>query len=248
MLRFDNIRQWPKTAIIAHRGAGHRGPSKITHENTLAAFEAAIQAGADAIELDLHRTADGIIMVHHEAGPQRSRRLWREMTWVEIQQYAHRRGYAIPTIEETLKLCAGRIALDIELKEAGYENDVLALTGRYYDRSTVAYTSFDASTIKRIKGIDTRAITGLIVGPGATSSRGGKSGEIFAIRRARRCGADFIAPDWRLLESGDRQTYRKAGFPLIVWTVNSRARATKLIANGFAGIITDFPEIMLPLA
>jgi len=247
MLRFDKMRRWSTTAIIAHRGSGHRGPAKTTHENTLEAFEAAIQAGADAIELDLRRTADGIIIVHHEAGPQRSRRLWRDMTWVEIQQYAQRRGHAVGTIEETLKLCAGRIALDIELKEAGYENEVLALTRRYYDNSTVAFTSFDASTIRRIKRVDTRAITGLIVGAGATSSRGG-GGDTLAIRRARRCGADFIAPDWRLLESGDEQTYRRSGFPLIVWTVNNRARGRRLIAEGFTGIITDFPEIMLPLA
>ena len=242
MLHFDNMHRWPKTAIIAHRGAGHRGRPKVTHENTREAFETAIRAGADAIELDLHRTADGIIMVHHDAGPSRSRRLWREMTWVEAQHFAHRRGYEIPTFEEMLALCAGRIALDIELKEPGYENEVLVRTRRYYDLSTVVYTSFGALSIKRIKNIEPRAIAGLLIGAEAESSQGGKGGDESVVGRARRCGADFIALDWRLLEFGGQKKYRRAGFPLFVWTVNNRARAKRLIAGEIAGIITDVPD------
>ena len=176
MMRFDQMRDWPQTMIIAHRGAGHgakprgRRPSaavfaeQFIYENTIAAFEEAIEIRADAIEFDVRRTADGVLVVHHDVGVKCERRSIAKMTIGDVDEACARRGYHIPTLEETLKHCAGRMALDIELKEPGYEDDVVALATRYYDFSNIAFTSFHDSSILAIKSRYPNAVAGLLLG------------------------------------------------------------------------------------
>jgi glycerophosphoryl diester phosphodiesterase len=231
--------------IIAHRGAGHRGRSKTTHENTLDAFKAAIKLGADAIELDVRRTADGILIVHHDEKVRRLRRPLERMTLDEARYFADRRGYYLPTFDEALAACAGRIALDIELKEPGYEPDVVALTGKYYDFANVAFTSFSDAVIKRIKTVEKRAITGLLFGGGVRNREDSRVRDTYSIRRIRNCHADFVAPNHRLLHLGFIRRMRRYDIPIVVWTVNNVRRSRKLMDHGIAGIITDTPEKFL---
>lgn len=100
-----------KPLVIAHRGAWGK-----TGQNTLAAFEAAIDLGADVIEFDVRRTRDGRLVVHHDAraaGVATSRLDYEELS-------ARVGGSRPPLLEEVLELAQGRIAVDVELKEAGY--------------------------------------------------------------------------------------------------------------------------------
>ncbi len=257
MIRFDQMRDWPQTMIIAHRGAGHgakpRGrkpsgtalPSRRTHENTIEAFDAAIAAGADAIELDVRRTADGVLVVHHDAGVKGERRPIAKMTIGAVGEACTRREYRIPTLEEMLKHCAGRMALDIELKELGYEEDVVALTSRYYDFSHIAFTSFYDSSILAIKSRYPKAVAGLLLGmnPPPIASRAAAR---FPAKRLQECRADFVAPNWRLLSHWIRRNAIPADLPVIVWTVNNVRRAERYIENSVAGVISDIPENLLP--
>ena len=105
--------------VVAHRGASIEQP-----ENTIAAFEAAIDAGADAVEFDVRMTVDGHAVVMHDADVSRTtdgNGLVSEMTLEEI------RTLGVPTLEETLGCLAGRAAADIEIKnlpgEPGFTSD-----------------------------------------------------------------------------------------------------------------------------
>jgi glycerophosphoryl diester phosphodiesterase len=245
MLRFDDIENWPRTMIFAHRGAGHHGRKATTHENTFEAFRKAIDIGADGIELDVRRTADGVLIVHHDENVKRYRRPLSEMTLEEANGAGHKRGYRIPTFNETLQICAGRIALDIELKEAGYEVEVIRLVKQYYDLQHIGFTSFIDASVKRIKEIERNAITGLLLGVEPPAKPGTRFREIFPIRRVRRCGADFVAPNRRLLRLGYVQRIEKAGYPIIAWTVNNKNRAAKLMEQNIAGVISDVPEQLI---
>jgi len=247
MLRFDRISDWPRTMIIAHRGAEHHGRNATAHENTIDAFRNAIGIGADGIEFDVRRTADGVLIIHHDERVKRSRRPVSEMTFEEARRAGKRRGYRIPTFEETLQTCADHIALDIELKEGGYEEDVIRLTRQYYDLRHVCFTSFVDVSMKRIKEIDRRAITGLLLGVEPPAGPGTRMREIFPIKRIRRCNADMVAPNRRLLHMGYVRRIEKTGYPIIVWTVNNRNLAVKLMERGVAGIITDVSEQLTAL-
>ena len=124
------------TQIVAHRGASHEAP-----ENTLAAFEKAIEIGADMIEFDVRRAPDGRLVVSHDRV---------------------RKAALLPTLEETLRLAQGRIQLDVELKEPGCERDAIELLLEYFPLSDFCITSFLAPVLRETRGIHPGIRTGLI--------------------------------------------------------------------------------------
>lgn len=110
-----------ETMVIAHRGASALAP----HENTLEAFQIAIDLKADMAEFDVRKTSDNILIVFHD-GTIDGRKIG-DMTYNRINDIASKEGYRVPTLDEVLKLCSGKICLDIELKESGYERRVIDL-------------------------------------------------------------------------------------------------------------------------
>jgi glycerophosphoryl diester phosphodiesterase len=122
--------------IVAHRGASSEAP-----ENTLAAFEKAIEVGADMIEFDVRRATDGRLAISHDP---------------------IRKPGQQPALEDTLRLTQGRIQLDVELKEPGCERDAIDLLLRYFTREEFCITSFLASTLCETRAIDPGIRTGLI--------------------------------------------------------------------------------------
>jgi glycerophosphoryl diester phosphodiesterase len=126
-----------RTKIVAHRGASAEAP-----ENTLEAFERAIEVGADMIEFDVRRARDGRLVISHDPvrGP----------------------GSELPTLEDTLRLTQARIQLDVELKEPCCERDAIGMLLRYFPLSDFCVTSFLAPVLREVRAIDARIRTGLI--------------------------------------------------------------------------------------
>ena len=124
------------TQIVAHRGASREAP-----ENTLAAFAKAIEIGADMIEFDVRRAADGTLVVSHD----------------RVRKAAH-----VPTLDDTLRLTKGRIQLDVELKEPGCERDALQLLLQYFAIGDFCITSFLPAALREVRAIDPSVRTGLI--------------------------------------------------------------------------------------
>jgi glycerophosphoryl diester phosphodiesterase len=231
--------------VIAHRGASSDAP-----ENTPAAFEAAIALGADAVELDVRRTSDGVLVVHHNA----SRR------GVPVAMLTHSALVRLsrnepPLLDTVLDLCAGQIGLDIEIKEPGYEMEVIEKASRRFSREQLLYTSFEESVISAIRRLDPNAHCGLLVGPGRLRSRTQRY-EALPFDLAERCGADVLAVhQWlaplrgrsrRVPGTGLLAEARQRGFPMMVWTVNGPQRLRGYLADGrVAGIITDLPGLAL---
>ena len=101
--------------IIAHRGASYLA----ARENTMEAFQIAMDVHADAIELDVRQTFDKILVVYHDEAINNIP--LRTLTYQQLADASEALGYHIPTLEEVLKFCRNKIHLLIELKEAGYE-------------------------------------------------------------------------------------------------------------------------------
>ncbi|MGA8522004.1 MAG: glycerophosphodiester phosphodiesterase [Candidatus Dormiibacterota bacterium] len=229
--------------VIAHRGASRDAP-----ENTPAAFEAAIALGVDAVELDVRRTADGVLVVHHNA----SRRgvplaLLTYSTLVRLSRHVP------PRLDTVLDLCAGRISLDIEVKEPGYEAEVIEAASSRFPRDQLLYTSFEEPVISTIKHLDPSARCGLLLGPGRLRSRTQRY-EGLPFDLAERCGADLLAVhQWlaplrgrsrRIPGTGLLAEAQARGFPMMVWTVDGPHRLRAYLADGrVAGIITDLPGL-----
>ncbi|MEI6266325.1 MAG: glycerophosphodiester phosphodiesterase [bacterium] len=122
----------------------HRGAHETEAENSLAAFETAIKSGFYGIELDVRRLKDSTLVVFHDEKLENAKLC--DLTLNELQKLYP----DIPTLEDTLKLVAHKIKLDIELKEVGYEAEVINLTQKYIKNEGYIISSFYPKSLKKI--------------------------------------------------------------------------------------------------
>jgi glycerophosphoryl diester phosphodiesterase len=222
--------------VIAHRGA-----SAGAVDNSLDAFERAIDLGADLIEFDVRRTADDQLIAFHDAAV--GGRPVRTLTRAEIGA-AH--GGRPPLLAEVLDLTRGRIGLDVELKEDGYVKRVLAaLDGR----EDVVITSFLDAVVAEVKRRAPELRAGLLVGVGWTRQVvRTRLSELSPVPRAQACGADLVAMHHTLASLGALRRTAEAGLPVYVWTVNDEALLRRFLADvRVAAVITDDPAKALSL-
>ena len=231
-----------KPLIIAHRGTA-------THalENTIAAFSAAIALQADMIELDVRKTQDQILIVHHDAHVAEG--LIRDLTYAEILA----NNPQIPTLEATLQATSGKILLDIELKEIGDEQLVLEQVQQYFSVDQFVITSFHTAVVQTIQQLDSRIRTGQLW----SSHEALRLAEVARLHQAAILNAPQIAllnkPDiwvlhWQLLQLDGWQQVQHWLPEIWVWTVNDTALLRSLLQDErIHGIITDRVDIAHPL-
>ena len=230
-----------KTAKTAKLIIAHRGVPVYAWENTLESFEKAIELGADAIEFDVRRTQDGFYVAHHDETIEGQ--LLRQLTYRQLNQIALNRGFRVPTVAEILKMAQGRIRLDVELKEAGYECEIAELLLQFGSTNDFIITSFHDRVVKSLKQHYPDFQVGLLLGVKVSSNWTAiatRLSELFPGNRVTQCQADFIAPHYHLLKFGFLSRAQKANKPVFVWTVNDDARLKKYLNDDrIAGAITD---------
>jgi glycerophosphoryl diester phosphodiesterase len=213
--------------VVVHGGAEPR-----RYRNVLEALEAALDHDVDFFEFDVRRTADEVLVVHHdeELGTTRL----RELTFAAAEREAANLGYRLPRIADVLQRAAGALRLDVELKEAGYEPDVLrALDDHGYDAGAFVVTSFEPAALDAIHAERPEVVTGLLV----WDVSGPESLELYG-----RSGASFLGPDHAILDEDTLLAADRARIPLLPWTVNDPAAMQRLMQSAAVlGIITDEP-------
>jgi len=220
--------------IIAHRGSAHEA-----HQNTLDAFAAAINLGADRIETDVRRTRDGVLVLHHDPGPPGVK--LSEVDSTDLPALSDKIGYTIPTFADTLTLYGNKILWDIELKEAGYEDQVIAEVGEYLTPDRYVLTSFVDSVVRTIRLQHPQLETGLILGDEdprnwlITRLR-----ELYPMGRAARTGSSVLVVNYGFLRFGFMRNVRNFRGKLWLWTVNGDANLRRMFRTpGVHGIVTD---------
>lgn len=146
--------------VVSHRGFGFGAP-----ENTLLAFQRAIDAGMERAELDVMLTSDGVPVVIHGQDVHfetDGTGMINEMTLEEIKKLNCKEGQKIPTLEEVVKLCKGKIILQIELKWEGTPKATVDLLRRYEMVDDVVITSFQESLIREMRALDKNIKVGLL--------------------------------------------------------------------------------------
>lgn len=225
--------------IVAHRGLTLGGP----RENTLEAFERAIERGADMIEFDVRRTCDGVLVVQHD--PQVRGRSVSGLTYAELKAWEH--GWHIPRLEEVLRLAAGRVMVYVEPKEAGYEGKILNLVRQYFRPDQFVMASFEDAVVKRLKELAPDVCVGLGVGDThhyqLLTTR---LTDFHPMRRLTRAHADFLSYSYTLDYFGVSRRAAAAGVPVVVWRVNRRWWLKRYLANQRNPVvITDIPDVAL---
>jgi glycerophosphoryl diester phosphodiesterase len=229
----------PPTLVVAHRGA-----SAEAAENSLEAFEKAIEVGSDLIEFDVRRTRDDQLIAFHDATV--GGHLVRQLTREEIHLQT---GITAPLLNDVLDVTKGRVGLDVELKEDGYTDRVLDAVGKRFEPDQLVVTSFIDSVIAEVKRSAPAIQAALLVGRARPQHLlRTRLSELFPTRRAHACSADFIAmhlglADLRAISRADR-----AGFPTYIWTVNDDDRLRRYLKDPrVRAVITDVPRRALEL-
>ncbi len=238
-----SLAQPPNVSIIAHRGK----TATVKSENTIEAFKKAIEIGVSQIEFDVRMSQDGYLISYHD--PSIDGIDIGDLQYDRLQAIASSKGFEIPLFEDILKLCRDRIALDIELKEEGYEDRIVALTAKYLNYSNFVIKSFNDASVRKIKDLDSQIEVGLLLGK-VTGKFPllGILAQFFPEYRIWKTGADFVAPHYRLLKLGFLWRMKLLQTDVYVWTVNDERRLFKLIGNKYvAAIITDKPELALQI-
>lgn len=236
--KYNKINQHIKTAVIAHRGAS----ALAEHENTLEAFQIAINIGADMVEFDVRRTSDSVLIVYHD--PVIDGKRIKDLTYNRVNDIARQSGYRVPTLTEVLDLCKGKIHLDIELKESGYERAVISLVKERFGYNEFSIKSFKDKVSYNVKAIDPRIKTGLLLGR-EKAGFNVRLNEYFPARRLKQCRADFVSPHYLLCTREYIRRMRREGFPVYVWTVNDESIMDRMLSLHVDGIISDRPDILI---
>ena len=222
--------------VIAHRGASGYRP-----ENTLSAFELAVDQRADMIEIDLHRSRDGAIVIRHDEH-LRSLGCGLEiaaMDLAEIQKLDAGDGQIVPTLEEVLDRFGRAIAFNLEIKRGsdarypGLEADALeAVESRGLLGSTL-FSSFDDGVLERLRALSSAARLAVLVSPRRP---------LRALKRARAVGAESINPSLHLAAPALIESAHADELAILVYTVNKLDDMRRLLHAGVDGLFTNYPD------
>jgi glycerophosphoryl diester phosphodiesterase len=207
--------------VIAHRGV-HSGAAA---ENTMAAFELALAAGAEMIELDVRRSGDNQLAILHDHN-----RAGVALDSCSLDQFEDRTGFRPPLLGEVLEWASGRIALDVELKEDGYVEQLAPLLESFAAAGNdLLVTSFLDPLLARLAQIAPALRLGLLLEFTAMS----------AAARALAAGAGTVLPQMKLVNEPLLAELAGAGLELIVWDFMAADHAPLLPDARVAGVITD---------
>ena len=236
--------------VVAHRGASVEQP-----ENTIEAFEAAIDAGADAVEFDVRLTSDGHAVVMHDPDVSRTTDgsgLLSSMTLRDVRGLKINRpgggAAGVPTLGEALACLSGRAAADVELKDGLHEpgyvptgTPALEATLEELDRAAfvgpVLLSSFDRATLRRSRARRPDVPTGLLT-EAATDAAS-------ALRAAAADGHPWVLPFVaQVLEAGSRfaEEVHGIGMRLGVWIADDPGMARALFVSGVDAVATNDPR------
>ncbi len=215
---------------------GHRGASADAPENTIEAFRLAREQGADGVELDVRRSADGALVIHHDAHLPDGRRIL-DVARADLPA-------SVPTLAEALDACEGLI-VNIEIKNSPYDvdhdperqsaDDVVALLAERRGRDRVLISSFDLKTVDRVRAIDDGIATAFLshVAPDGRA----------AIALAVSHGHGAVHPYEADVDERYVTEAHAAGLAVNTWTVDDPERLRLLAAVGVDGIVTNVPGI-----
>ena len=242
--------------MIAPLFAAHRGGAALWPENSLLAFGNALALGVDYLELDVHLSRDGEVMVIHDATLERTTTgsgPVRERTAAELGALRLKdRGGAVtaepvPTLDQVVALAAAgkrQMLLEIKTDERrqrypGIEEKVFAVLDRQGYTSLAIVMSFEGETWRRLRQLRPETRTGALYSP-----RMLPASEIEReLQSLRQAGVGFVGLDQRLVSADVARQARRAGLTLGVWTVNEREAIERFIGHGVGVVITDRPDL-----
>ena len=224
-----------KLLKIAHRGAKAYEP-----ENTLQAFQKALDLHAHGIELDVHLSADGHIIVMHDETIDKMTNGKGDIntyTLAELKSFLIADKLQMPTLNEVFDLVDKKCFINIELKNADTSKKVVSLIGKYIAEKNWNYehfiiSSFDWNALKEVQNLNPNIPIGVLTEENLDT----------ALAFAESIKAKAIHPDFQLLNNENTRKIQEKGFLVFPWTVNTEEDIQKVKSYNVNGIISDNPD------
>jgi len=217
------------TAFPRVQRVAHRGSPRERVENTLPGFLIALEHAADAVELDVHCTADGVAVVHHD--DEVHGHLLAKVDWPDVARFDVGGGATIPRLDEVLDAVGDRAEVYIELKGVGIEAEVLEIARAHGTR--YALHSFDHEAIARAARLAPMIPRGVLLDRDIPHP-------VEQLREAvTATEARDVWPHWSLVDESFVAVAHSLNARVITWTVNAADIAERVRAAGVDGICTD---------
>ncbi len=234
----NNIPLEDKVEVVGHRGSSASAP-----ENTLASVRQAISDGADWVEIDVQETADGEVVVFHDSDFMKTAgvnlKIWNA-TLEDLKNIDIGSSFApefkqerVPTLDQVLAECKGKIGLYIELKYYNHdiqlEKKVVELIEQHGMAQDIIIISLKVAAIEKIKDIRPDWKTGLLMSVSAGDMK--------------NLNADLLAVNAAFVSRSFIRSAHSAGKQVSVWTVNDPIGISNMTSRGVDSIITDKPAL-----
>lgn len=230
------INDTEKFFIIAHRGA-----SSVAPENTLKAFQKAIDLSADFLEFDVHQSKDGEIVIMHDGNTFRTTGYLgsiSNLTLQELKKLDCGEGERIPTLVELIKIARGKVNLNCEMKARGIEEKVIKILKEEKIIEDTIISSFKHDILLKIQKLEPQIRLASL-----EPTRSGWVKSWMSIKQMLRVAIEnkfyAINPYYKLVDLNFVEKAHKNEIKIFPWTVNSVSSIRKLINLGVDGIITN---------
>lgn len=218
----------------------HRGAKAYESENTLQAFQEALDLNSDGIELDVHLSSDEQIIVIHDETIDRTtngKGLVNTFSLSELKSFLIDEKFQIPTLKEVFDLVDKKCLINIELKGLGTPTKVVSLIEEYILEKNWNYnhfiiSSFDWNMLEETSNLNPNIPIGVLTEENLDT----------ALAFAEKIKAKAINPDFQLLNANIVREIQEKGFLVLPWTVNSEQDIQKVKSYNVDGIISDNPD------
>mgnify|MGYP001384599182 CR=1 FL=1 len=226
---------------MSPRIISHRGKTDLSSpENDLRGIQEAINLGVDMVEFDVRKTSDEVLVCYHDA----------EVNGIAVSNLTYEslkisNGH-LCKLEEVIFLCKGKIGVNLEIKEEGFETRIVEMLATNFSYDNFYVTSFLPSVIRKVKCLDSKIISGLLLGDAMSYQVFYKIvKEAISMEDFYYSKSDFIAPYYKIYEMGLMRNFQKRGVPIQLWTVNNLNLLKDLINTNIHSIVTDVPSKIL---
>ena len=219
--------------VISHAACGGHAP-----ENTLLGVRTAIELGAEAIEIDVQASADGVPVLMHDLTVGRTTGGQGAVADLTLDQLRalDAGGEPVPTLAEALDITKGNVLLVMEIKQPGIEGQVSRVVSRAKAVGDVMCWSFSRKALEGMRAADPRVPCALLV---ASQSLG----DWPAMReRSLSIGAQGVSVFFPGIDDRISEDCRRSGLALYSWTPDQPEQIAKLIAQGVDGICSNYPD------
>jgi glycerophosphoryl diester phosphodiesterase len=214
---------------------GHRGSAGHAPENTLAAIQKGIALGVDFVEIDVRRTADGVLVVLHDAtvnrttdGKGRVDRLFLR----DIAKLNAGNGEHIPTLEEVLKIAAGKAGLMLELKAEGVAQQTVKSVREAGFKGPVIYASFLHKELTHVRAADPEASLMVLFGGLSRAS----------VARAIQYGSSYVGLRHDKATRALVDSFHRSDLLVFVYTANTPRDIQHVLSLDVDGVISNYPD------